>query len=206
MKGSENFMKENHMYLVTDGSALRQSDDSFVCSSAFIIKNLKSEVSKGLYLGKATNQLAELTAIHEGVTSLENFDFSGVDKLFIVSDSMYSIDCIKKWYPYNWSKSDKFNEEGIPFTKTGEPVKHYRLIESIYKRIKDLPVKVKILKIKSHMPKDSKKMDKAYKQFMEFNKYKLEYPDFLELVSLNEKCDQLAETYREENINESKGE
>ena len=65
-------MEKKILYLFTDGAASSQEDGSFECGSGFVIATRENSnlVKSGKYLGKATNQIAELTAIHDGLKSI----------------------------------------------------------------------------------------------------------------------------------------
>lgn len=76
-----------------------------------------------------TNQTAELTAIHEGLTKLNEITKTDNVIVRICTDSEYSINCLTKWV-VNWRKKDWK-------TSDGKPVVHRELIEKILNKLND---------------------------------------------------------------------
>lgn len=111
----------NKFNIYTDGGCLNNGKKNAICSIGihFPESNLipMEDISKVLDVKKASNNVAELTAIKE---SLEIFKSKNVKiPVNIYSDSKYSINCITKWYPI-WEK------KGIIKTK-----KNHELITDI---------------------------------------------------------------------------
>ena len=93
--------------IYTDGGCLNNGKKNAICSIGihFPESNLIpiQDVSKVLDVKKASNNVAELTAIKR---SLEIFKSKNIKiPLNIYSDSKYSINCITKWYP-TWKKNN----------------------------------------------------------------------------------------------------
>ena len=107
--------------IYTDGGCLNNGKKNAICSIGihFPKRNLYPilDVSKVLDVKKASNNVAELTAIKEALEIYSNEDIK--IPLNIYSDSKYSMNCITQWYP-NWKK------KGIVETK-----KNHELITDI---------------------------------------------------------------------------
>ena len=107
--------------IYTDGGCLNNGKKNAICSIGihFPKRNLYPilDVSRVLDVKKASNNVAELTAIKEALEIYSNEDIK--IPLNIYSDSKYSMNCITQWYP-NWKK------KGIVETK-----KNHELITDI---------------------------------------------------------------------------
>ena len=87
-------------YIFTDGSCFKNGMKG--CKGGYGVffgDNDSRNMSQKIETKKVTNNVAELAAIYECVKILDN------QKYTIVSDSMYSINCVTKWYK-NWKKSN----------------------------------------------------------------------------------------------------
>ena len=120
--------------IYTDGGCLNNGKKNAICSIGihFPERNLYPilDVSRVLDVKKASNNVAELTAIKEALEIYSNEDIK--IPLNIYSDSKYSMDCITQWYP-NWKK------KGIVETK-----KNHELITDIVKLYQDMNKKTEV--------------------------------------------------------------
>ena len=88
----------------------------------------------------ATNNIAELNAILECIKILDN-DKSHDKLIYIYTDSMYSINCLTKWYK-NWEKNNWK-------TSNGKDVLNKKLIQEIL-QVKNKFDRLHIKYIKGH--------------------------------------------------------
>jgi len=112
---------DNTLYIFTDGSSINNGTKKAQAGYGIYIpepKDMFVKISHKLPKGK-TNNFAELTAILE---ALKLNDYSK-NNIVIVTDSMYSINCIMKWYR-NWVKNGWVSA-------TGEAVKNKELVQEI---------------------------------------------------------------------------
>lgn len=138
---------------------------------------------KELYGSEAdtTNNRMELTAVIEGLKALKKDN----QIIEVYSDSAYVSDCFrKKWY-VNWQKNGWK-------TASKKPVENIEL----WKELLALTAKhnVTFYRVKGHINLNSKQtnFDKLYKQFVEWNGSSFSYDDFLYVVSMNNRADELA--------------
>ena len=120
----------NTLYIFTDGSSINNGAKH--ANSGFGIyipepDKIRLKISGKLPKGK-TNNYAELKAILEALKILNYTDKkvlkqNNKNKVVIVTDSQYSINCITKWYD-NWIKKGWVSS-------TGEEVKNKELIQEI---------------------------------------------------------------------------
>ena len=120
--------------IYTDGGCLNNGKKNAICSIGihFPERNLYPilDVSKVLDVEKASNNVAELTAIKEALEIYSNEDIK--IPLNIYSDSKYSMNCITQWYP-NWKK------KGIVETK-----KNHELITDIVNIYQEMNKKTEV--------------------------------------------------------------
>jgi ribonuclease HI len=120
----------NALYIFTDGSSINNGSKN--ANSGFGIyipepETMQLKISAKLPKGK-TNNYAELKAILEALKILNCTDENILkqtkkDKVVIVTDSQYSINCITQWY-HSWIKKGWVSA-------TGEEVKNKELIQEI---------------------------------------------------------------------------
>ena len=102
-------------YFFTDGA----SEPTNPGPSAFAFTELASYHDKRevdsfyKFIGHNTNNVAELKGIDSAfkhiLTHKEHYLKEG-NEIFVYSDSMYALDCIRKWYP-NWVSKRKLNDK-----------------------------------------------------------------------------------------------
>lgn len=147
----KNIIKEpDALYIFTDGSSINNGARNAKSGFGIYIPEPKPmcvKMSAKLPKGK-TNNYAELKAILEALkivdyTDIETLKKYKKDKVIIVTDSQYSINCITQWYN-SWIKKGWISA-------TGDGVKNKELIQEIH----PLYVKhnVKFQHIKAHTSK-----------------------------------------------------
>lgn len=99
-----------------------------------------SELWYGLYEKMGTNNTAELGALHQSLLIAQQEAKNG-NKVQIKCDSMYSIDCIKKW-AISWEKKG--------WTKKGGPIKNLEIIKLSYFLYNKIKKDVDLSHIKAH--------------------------------------------------------
>lgn len=96
----------------------------------------------GMYLKDSTNNIAELKALYESLKIAKEYKLKGVDKIFIKTDSKYSIDClttwIDGWLSKNWLNSKK------------QPIKNRELIEPMYKLYLEVKNNIELQHVYGH--------------------------------------------------------
>lgn len=100
---------------------------------------VKPTLYYGNYVPNGTNNIAELNALYKALLLASEANTS--EKITILSDSKYSIDCITTW-AYGWKKNG--------WTKKSGEIKNLELIKdahSLYQQIKD---KIIIKHVKGH--------------------------------------------------------
>jgi ribonuclease HI len=140
----------NALYIFTDGSSINNGSKNSTSGFGIYIPEPETmclKISSKLPNGK-TNNYAELKAILKALKILDRKDIQILkkikkDKVIIVTDSQYSINCITLWY-HSWVKKGWINA-------TGEEVKNKVLIQEI----QPLTVKHKVIfkHIKAHTSK-----------------------------------------------------
>lgn len=121
--------EEENFYIFTDGGCKNNGKKNAIAGySVFFNDDLESNYSQfnctGLILSNPSNQCAELTAILKCLEIINNnknlFDKKNI---IIVSDSIYSINCITKWSK-NW-KTNGWK------TSKGEIIKNVEVIQKL---------------------------------------------------------------------------
>ena len=120
----------NALYIFTDGSSINNGSKNANSGFGIFIpepEKMRIKISSKLPKGK-TNNYAELKAILEALKILNCTDEKILkqtkkDKVVIVTDSQYSINCITQWY-HSWIKKGWVSA-------TGEEVKNKELIQEI---------------------------------------------------------------------------
>ena len=121
----------NTLYIFTDGSSINNGSKHATSGFGIYIpepESLKVKISAKLPKGK-TNNYAELKAILEALKIVDYIDVETLkkenkNKVVIVTDSQYSINCITQWYN-NWIRKDWVSA-------TGKEVKNKELIQEIH--------------------------------------------------------------------------
>ena len=120
----------NTLYIFTDGSSINNGSKQAASGFGIYIpepESMKVKISAKLPKGK-TNNYAELKAILEALKIIDvdkdALKNSKKDKVVIVTDSQYSINCITQWYN-NWIRKDWVSA-------TGKEVKNKELIQEIH--------------------------------------------------------------------------
>jgi ribonuclease HI len=107
LKKNENFSENNNLYIFTDGGCKNNGKKNAIAAySVFFNDDSESEYfqfnTSGLVIKDPSNQRAELTAILKSFQIIyENKQLFEKKNIIIVSDSIYSINCITKWSK-NW--------------------------------------------------------------------------------------------------------
>ena len=99
-----------------------------------------SELWYGLYETMGTNNTAELGALHQSLLIAQQ-EIQNGNKVQIKCDSMYSIDCIKKW-AISWEKKG--------WTKKGGAIKNLEIIKLAYFLYNTIKKDVELSHIKAH--------------------------------------------------------
>ena len=131
-------METNKFIIYTDGACIHNGKINAKCSIGIHFSENNSiqlkDISRKLNVPKATNNIAELTAILEALKSVnENKIYCHI---VIYSDSEYCINILKNWYP-NWFK------KGIV-----EKKKNHKLITELYNLYKQM--NVSLIHIRAH--------------------------------------------------------
>lgn len=92
-------MSKPKILVFTDGSCVGNGTPTAIAGYGVYIPMLNISISKRL-CGQQTNNRAELTAILEGLKIILK-TCVGAEDVTIVSDSVYSINCVTKWI-HNW--------------------------------------------------------------------------------------------------------
>lgn len=137
-------------YIFTDGSSKNnQGKNPKGGYGVYFPENPELNISTKL-TGKVTNNIAELSAVKEGILKLIS-NIKITKPIVIVSDSMYLINSITKWAKgwekKNWKKSD------------GKTVQNLELIKSIYYMVNNLKIKFQHQRSHKSPPKDKNSMD-----------------------------------------------
>lgn len=161
-KKEDNNDNSNILYVFTDGNCKNNGKRNAIGACGIYFTDNKTnayykfnQVEK---VDDATNQKCELMAfknlfklIHD-----ESHYFTN-KKIIICSDSMYSINCISKWY-LNWYKNNWK-------TAKGQDVKNSEIIKEIlyYKNQIKNNIEFEFKHVMSHLPEPSKENDLKYK-------------------------------------------
>ena len=101
--------------------------------------NQKPVLYYGNYLANGTNNIAELNALYKALL-LAN-EVNSTEKVMILSDSKYSIDCISTW-AYGWKKNN--------WTKKSGEIKNLELIKNAHNLYEQIKNKIIIKHVKGH--------------------------------------------------------
>ena len=93
----------------------------------------------GNYLKNGTNNIAELNALYKALLLAQ--EIPTVEKVMILSDSKYSIDCISTW-AYGWKKNN--------WTKKSGEIKNLELIKNAHNLYEQIKNKIIIKHVKGH--------------------------------------------------------
>jgi len=121
-------MEDHIVYLYTDGAALNNGKKSCRAAWAVFVAVDSPLNASGEIFVKPSNQHAELLGCLMALRTIEaetlpNADWEKARVFDIVTDSLYSINCITKW-------SKAWARNGYK-TKNGKDVKHSKLIKDI---------------------------------------------------------------------------
>ena len=127
--------KLENLYVFTDGGCRNNGKNNALGAYGVYFTNKTDssyyQFNKCELLDNPTNQKAELTAIYKAlVIFLENITIFHNKNIIIVTDSMYSINCITKW-SNTWIKNNWK-------TSKGDIVKNIELIKNILDSINKL--------------------------------------------------------------------
>lgn len=140
--------KSMRTHVFTDGACSKNGKkNSCAGYGVFFGDNDSRNISKKIEGVKQTNNLAELSAISECVKTLKEDGHYN-----IVSDSMYSINCLTKWYP-KWEKNNWK-------TAKGTDVLNKDVIIETLKNMKNKDIK--FVHINSHQDEPSNTEGLAY--------------------------------------------
>ena len=126
----------------TDGACINNGYPNAKCSIGIHFPKTNfiqlNDISEFLDVKKSSNNVAELTAIKKSLEIIKENKI--IAPINIYTDSMYSKNCIEKWYP-NWMKKN------IVHTK-----KNYKLISEIFDIYSSLNEhnNIKLVYIKAH--------------------------------------------------------
>lgn len=126
----------------TDGACINNGYSNAKCSIGIHFPKTNfiqlNDISEFLDVKKSSNNVAELTAIKKSLEIIKENNI--ITPINIYTDSMYSKNCIEKWYP-NWVKKN------IVHTK-----KNYKLISEIFDIYSSLNEhnNIKLIYIKAH--------------------------------------------------------
>jgi ribonuclease HI len=95
----------------------------------------------GLYNPQGTNNTAELNALHHALLMAEQAILAG-EKVQVLSDSSYSINCIATWAP-NWEKKG--------WRKEGGEIKNLEVIKTAYALYNTIKDKVQLTHVSAHV-------------------------------------------------------
>jgi ribonuclease HI len=93
----------------------------------------------GNYVKNGTNNIAELNALYKALVLASEIKTN--EKVMILSDSKYSIDCISTW-AYGWKKSN--------WTKKSGEIKNLELIKNAHNLFEQIKNKIIIKHVKGH--------------------------------------------------------
>ena len=136
---------EKEIAMYTDGASSHNGHKNVVAGYGVYVPNEETlNISKRLPLGPngemPSNQRAELMAIKEAI-ELSNYHYSDDSGLLILTDSMYSIQCVSNVNGNNaWAR--KWSRNGW-MNGSNEPVKNRDIIEPLYKMINERLVDTK---------------------------------------------------------------
>jgi ribonuclease HI len=99
---------------------------------------------------KITNQVAELSACLCAIETIVN-NYNNIPSIIIKTDSMYTINCITKWYK-SWEKNKWIKSDG-------KPVDNLELIQKIHNYYKLLDIE--FIHVRAHK-KEPLNTDKSY--------------------------------------------
>lgn len=151
---AETNISENRYVVYTDGACSSNGKLNSTAGIGIYFENSKKEISQNLEtvfndlfpdlkVHKFTNQQAELLAILKAILATKNKYY-----IHIKTDSMYSINCINKWY-MNWEKNGWK-------TANGKLVMNQEIIKEILKYSKNND-KIKISYTPAHKPEPTDK-------------------------------------------------
>ena len=145
--------QKNVIYAFSDGGAKNNGKPNAKAGYSIYFPEFAQFNKTRLVTTDPTNNKAELSGIKAILkTVCDNQNVFNNSEVIILTDSQYSINCIKwanNWQKNNWVTSKK------------EPVKNKELIQGILSLIDSMPVKVTFKHVFSHTkePKDKNSME-----------------------------------------------
>lgn len=156
--------KSGRRNIFTDGGCINNGKPNAKAAYAVFFADNCSFNFSGPVTDHPTNQKAELMAIQKALQTLHSnrdFALSYAPEVFILSDSMYSINCITKWST-TWEKNNWM-------TAKKQPVKHKSIICNCKKLLtqiqNDYNIKVNFVHVFSHIPEPDDKSSYAWKSW-----------------------------------------
>ncbi len=127
------------LYLGTDGGATKNGKSGCVCSYAAVLGTETERLFtvSGLIKENATNNVGELTAILRGLEAAREH-IAGYSTITVLSDSMYSINCITVWYK-SWVAKNALSDK-----------KNVALIKSIVEVVDAYPIPITFKHVRGH--------------------------------------------------------
>ena len=170
-KVEENVVQtDSSMYIFTDGGCKNNGKKNARAAYGVFVTDDNGESESpfnkcGLVISNPTNQRAELTAILRCLEILkEQRDSLHQKKIIIVTDSIYSINCITKWSK-NW-KTNGWR------TSSGQQIKNKEIIVEITELLDTLQLNVEFKHVFSHTKEPIEKDTLAYKLW--YGNYKVD--------------------------------
>lgn len=160
---------KSDIYIFTDGNCKNNGKrNALGAYGIYFTENKENELynfNKVEKVENPTNQKCELMAFNELFKLLnKNNNIFKNKKIVICSDSMYSINCITKWY-LNWNKNNWK-------TAKGENVKNVEIIKEIIENKEKIQnnISIDFKHVLSHLPEPSKENNIKYKLWYGNNK------------------------------------
>jgi ribonuclease HI len=146
---------DDKIYIFTDGGCKNNGKNNAKGAYSVFFEEHSSLNKSGLVISEPTNQKAELTAILKSLEILnENSEYFKNKQIVIVTDSMYSINCVTKWSK-NWKTNGWKNAKG-------QSIKNKEIIVEIVDLYEKLEKPPKFQHVFSHTKEPSEKNTLAY--------------------------------------------
>ena len=138
----------------TDGSAINNGKKNcYGGIGVFFGDNDLRNVSERLPDGKASNNVAELTACLRAIEIIINDDYDN-SKIIICTDSEYMINCITVWC-HSWQKNNwQRNVKG-----KNKPIKNLEIIKNIKSYVDKYKIIFKHIRSHKTQPKDTSSLE-----------------------------------------------
>ena len=174
-------MNDRILRIYTDGGCSGNQNDKNLGGWGAVLEF--GSAMKELYGSErnTTNNRMEMTALLEAFRAITKEN----QRILVFSDSSYLMDCFrKKWY-VKWQQNNWLNYKK-------EPVANREIWEEL------LPYlgrhDITFCRVKGHVDLDSPKTnaEKLYSTFLEWNGSQFSYDDFVHVVDMNNRADELA--------------